>query len=108
MQAILMGNGILQLPRKHDLLKFKHGMWDFWPVCWESVKPYQTIEYALLILSVPCNFFLVNKRGIRESYEEIAGCQIFVEKEQECRIRTLSEEQIEIGENMCSYPSSDG
>ena len=46
------------------------------------MKPYQTIEYALLILSVPCNFFLVNKRGIRESYEEIAGCQIFVEKEQ--------------------------
>ena len=44
----------------------------------------QTIEYALLTLSVPCNS---NKRGIRESYEQIAGCRIFVEKEQECRIR---------------------
>ena len=62
MQAILTGNGILQLPRKQDLLKFKHGMWDFWSVCWESVKPYQTIEYALLISSVPCNFFLVKQK----------------------------------------------
>ena len=33
MQDFLMGNGILQVPGKQDVLKFKHRMRDFWPVC---------------------------------------------------------------------------
>ena len=62
MQDILTGNRVLQLPGKWDSLKFKHWMRDFLPVCWESMKPHQTVEYALLKLSAPSNLFLVKQK----------------------------------------------
>ena len=65
------------------------------------MKPYQTIEYALLILSVPCNFFLVKQK---RNSGKLEGCRIFVEKEQECGIRTLLPPPFQIPDQM--EPSS--
>ena len=33
-------NIFLQLPGKRDSPNFKHGMWEFLPVCWEFGKSY--------------------------------------------------------------------